>query len=135
MWSFGSRDGTTRCEVIVTVSGSDECIFCKIARGDFGTEFVAESANAVAFRDIEPKAPVHILVVPKRHVRSLQALVPADPALAGELLTLAAEVARSQGIAGSGFRVLTSDGEDAGQTVFHLHFHVLGGQRLTGQLG
>jgi histidine triad (HIT) family protein len=112
-----------------------DCIFCRIVRGDFNTEFVAESENAVAFNDIEPKSPVHVLVVPKRHVQGLQSLVPDDPALAGELLTLAAEVARTRGIAKSGFRVLTSDGEDAGQTVFHLHFHVMGGHRLTGQLG
>jgi histidine triad (HIT) family protein len=117
------------------MSEAADCIFCKIVRGDFNTNFVAESENAVAFHDVDPKSPVHVLVIPKRHVRSLQALVPADPALAGELLTLAAEVARKEGIAESGFRVLTSDGKDAGQTVFHLHFHVMGGHRLTGQLG
>ncbi len=117
------------------MSEATDCIFCRIVRGDFNTEFIAESANAVAFRDIEPKAPVHVLVIPKRHVKSLQALVPGDPELAGELLTLAAEVARQEGIADTGFRVLTSDGDDAGQTVFHLHFHVMGGARLTGQLG
>jgi histidine triad (HIT) family protein len=121
--------------MVVAMTSSEECIFCKIVRGDFGTNFVAESEHAVAFRDIDPKAPVHVLVVPKRHVRSLQTLVPDDPALAGELLALAADVARAQGIAESGFRVLTSDGEDGGQTVFHLHFHVMGGHRLTGQLG
>jgi histidine triad (HIT) family protein len=117
------------------MSDERDCIFCRIVRGEFNTKFVAESEHAVAFDDIDPKSPVHVLVIPKRHVQSLQHLVPEDPATAGELLSLAAEVARVRGIAESGFRVLTSDGEDAGQTVFHLHFHVMGGHRLTGQLG
>jgi histidine triad (HIT) family protein len=116
------------------MSEAADCIFCRIVRGEFGTTFVAESENAVAFRDVDPKAPTHVLVVPRRHLRSLQELENQD-GLAAELLSMAAGVARSEGIVESGYRVLTNDGPDAGQTVFHLHFHVLGGKRLTAGLG
>lgn len=113
----------------------EDCIFCRIARGDFGTEFVAQSANAVAFRDLDPKAPTHVLVVPRAHVPSLQEMPPDDSGLAAELLNLCVTVARQEGLGQSGYRVLTNDGPNAGQTVFHLHFHVLGGHRLSAGLG
>ncbi|HET9658699.1 MAG TPA: histidine triad nucleotide-binding protein [Thermomicrobiales bacterium] len=106
----------------------ENCIFCRIAAGELGTEFVAQSENAVAFDDIAPSAPVHVLVVPKRHISSLRDLD--DPALAGELLTLTSQVAEEKGLLQAGYRVVTNDGPEAGQTVFHLHFHVLGGQKL-----
>jgi histidine triad (HIT) family protein len=112
-----------------------DCIFCKIVGGEFGTKFVAESEHSVAFWDLDPKSPTHVLVVPRRHVRSLQELPPDDPGLAADLLRLCAEVARREGIDVSGYRVLTNDGADAGQTVFHLHFHVMGGHRLSAGLG
>jgi histidine triad (HIT) family protein len=112
-----------------------DCIFCRIARGELGTEFVAESANAVAFRDIHPQAPTHVLVAPRRHVPSLNELGTGDSALVAELVALAVEVARKDGIAESGYRVLANTGPDAGQTVFHLHLHVLGGRQLSGRLG
>ena len=115
------------------MSETDSCIFCKIARGEFGTTFVAESEHAVAFRDIEPKAPTHVLVVPRQHVRALSELT--DGAVAAELLRLAADVARLEGIVESGYRVLTNEGPDAGQTVHHLHLHVMGGHRLSAGLG
>ncbi len=108
---------------------TDSGVFCKIVRGEFGTEFVAESERAVAFEDISPMAPVHVLVVPKQHVPALHDLD--DPALAGELVTLAREVAEKTGVAETGYRVVTNNGEQAGQTVFHLHFHVLGGRKLS----
>jgi histidine triad (HIT) family protein len=117
------------------MTDSNECIFCRIVRGDFGTELVAENASAVAFRDLDPKAPTHVLVVPRRHVSSLPELSSEDATLAGELLSLASEVAKREGIDESGYRVLTNTGADAGQTVFHLHFHVLGGKRMTAGLG
>lgn len=106
----------------------ETCVFCKIARGDFGTEFVAETDRCVAFRDIEPKAPVHVLVVPRAHARSLSDL--RDPNLAAELVLLCADVARSQGVDASGYRVVTNTGSDGGQSVAHLHFHVIGGRKL-----
>lgn len=113
-----------------TQSPSDTCIFCRIARGDFGTEFIVESESAVAFRDINPQAPTHILIIPRRHIASLNELGPDDQSLAGELLTIAARVAAIEGIAESGYRVFTNTGSDAGQSVFHLHLHVVGGRPM-----
>jgi histidine triad (HIT) family protein len=117
------------------MSEADNCIFCKIARGEFGTSFVAESDLSIAFRDLDPKASTHVLVVPRRHVRSLQELGEDDAALAADLLALSNDVARREGIAESGYRVLINNGPDAGQTVFHLHFHVMGGHPLKAGLG
>ncbi len=110
----------------------ESCIFCRIANGKMGTEFVAQSEHAVAFDDIEPAAPVHVLVVPKRHVSSLRELD--NPVVAAELLSLASQVANERGLFEGGYRVVINDGKEAGQTVFHLHVHVLGGQRL-GRMG
>ncbi len=112
----------------------DHCVFCRIARGDFGTEFVAESEHAVAFRDLHPQAPTHVLVVPRRHIPALRSIGKEDAALVAGLLGLAVDVAQKEGIAEGGYRVLTNDGADAGQTVFHLHFHVLGGRPLLAPL-
>lgn len=106
----------------------ENCIFCRIANGAMGTEFVVQSEHAVAFDDINPAAPVHMLIVPKRHVHSLRELN--DPAIAADLLALATRAAEERGLYETGYRVVTNDGEVAGQTVFHLHFHVLGGHRL-----
>ncbi len=106
----------------------DNCIFCRIASGELGTEFVAQSENAVAFDDIEPVTPVHVLVVPKRHVSALRDLE--NPLLAAELLDLARQVAEEKGLFDGGYRVVTNDGPEAGQTVFHLHLHVMGGKKL-----
>lgn len=108
----------------------EQCIFCQIARGDFETEFVAESPAAVAFRDLHPQAPNHVLVIPRRHIRSLDELGNDDYQLIGDLMLMAAEVARREGIAETGYRVLTNTGADGGQSVFHLHLHVIGGRPL-----
>ncbi len=112
-----------------------DCLFCRIARGELGTEFVAESEHNVAFRDLQPQAPVHVLVVPRRHVASLREVGPEDGAMTADALALAARVAAEQGLHAGGYRVITNDGPDAGQTVGHLHFHVLGGARLQAGLG
>lgn len=104
------------------------CIFCRIASGEIPAARVAESDAAVAFRDLNPQAPVHVLVVPRRHVASLADAAEGDEL--GALLLLAREVARLEGIAASGYRVVTNSGADAGQTVHHLHLHVLGGRAL-----
>jgi histidine triad (HIT) family protein len=109
-----------------------DCIFCKIAQGEMGTDFVLQSEHGVVFDDIAPSAPVHMLVVPKRHIGSLRELD--DPVVGADLLGLAARAAEARGLYDTGYRVVTNDGEGAGQTVFHLHFHVLGGQRL-GKMG
>jgi len=108
----------------------DDCLFCRIVRGEIPADVIAEGESWVAFRDIQPQAPVHVLVIPRRHVESVGALEEADADLAGELLTAAAEVARLEGIGESGYRVVTNVGERAGQSVFHLHVHVLGGRRM-----
>ena len=116
-------------------TGAADCIFCRIARGELGTEFVAESEHAVAFRDLHPQAPTHVLIVPRRHVAGLRDLGAEDATLVADALRLAVEVARRERLLDGGYRVLTNDGPDAGQTVFHLHFHVLGGRPLREGLG
>ncbi len=104
------------------------CLFCRIVDGEIPATIVAETAFAIAFRDIAPKAPVHVLVIPRRHIGSLSEAT--DAAELGELAMLAADVARQEGIAESGYRVVTNVGEDGGQSVGHLHWHVLGGRAL-----
>jgi histidine triad (HIT) family protein len=112
-----------------------DCIFCRIAHGEIGTPFVAESDLAVAFRDLQPQAPTHVLIVPKRHLSALRDLGPEDAALALDMLRMATDVARREGLLDGGYRVVANDGPDAGQTIFHLHFHLLGGQPLHAPLG
>jgi histidine triad (HIT) family protein len=109
---------------------SDDCLFCRIIRGEIPADVVAEGESWLAFRDIQPQAPVHVLVIPRRHVESVDSLDAEDGDLAGELMLAAAEVARIEGIDESGFRAVTNVGERAGQSVFHLHIHVLGGRRM-----
>lgn len=120
---------------MATTNTLPECLFCRIAGGEMGTPFVAESEYAVAFRDLQPQAPTHVLIVPRRHLSALRDAAPEDAALVADALGLAVEVARREGLLGGGYRVLTNDGPDAGQTVFHLHFHVLGGRPLRVPLG
>ena len=105
------------------------CIFCKIVAGEIPSRKVREDAEMVAFHDIEPKAPTHILVIPKKHVGSLAEAQATDEALLGRLLLEAARVAREQGL-GKGYRVVISTGPEGGQTVDHLHLHVLGGRQM-----
>jgi histidine triad (HIT) family protein len=112
-----------------------DCIFCRIARGELGTPFLAEREDVVAFRDLHPQAPTHVLIVPKRHLSALRDLGPDDAELAIAMLRMATEVARQEGLLDGGYRVITNDGADAGQTVSHLHFHLLGGKRLHEPLG
>ncbi len=108
---------------------NDACIFCRIVAGTIPAQIVAQNEVALAFRDLSPQAPVHVLVVPRRHVDSLAATD--DAAELGAVLALAAEVARQEGVAESGYRVVTNVGRDGGQTVGHLHFHVLAGRSMT----
>ena len=109
-----------------------DCIFCKIVRGDIPSPRVLEGDDWIAIRDINPAAPVHVLVIPRRHVESVAALEDGDGALAGDLLLAARDVARSQGIAESGYRTVINTGGHGGQTVAHLHVHVMGGRQLSG---
>jgi histidine triad (HIT) family protein len=106
-----------------------DCIFCKIVAGTIPAKRVWEDDVVLAFHDIEPKAPTHILVIPKNHLASLGEAQPADEAVLGRLLLAAAEIAREQGLV-KGYRVVISTGAEGGQTVDHLHVHLLGGRRL-----
>jgi histidine triad (HIT) family protein len=116
---------------LTEATGAADCIFCKIASGELGTQFVAESDHAVAFRDLSPQAPTHILVVPRRHLAALRDFGHDDGVVLADLMLLAATVARQEGLLDAGgYRVVTNDGPEAGQTVFHAHFHVLGGRSL-----
>jgi histidine triad (HIT) family protein len=105
-----------------------DCLFCRIARGEIPARIVAETEDCVAFRDIDPKAPTHVLVIPRAHVASLSETE--DAALVGKLSLLAARIARDEGIAESGYRTVVNTGPDAGQSVSHLHLHLLGGRAL-----
>ncbi len=116
-------------------SHSNDCLFCRIARGELGTVFVAESEHNVAFNDLQPQAPVHVLVVPRRHFAALRDVGADDGSVTADALALASRVAAEHGLYDGGYRVITNDGADAGQTVAHLHFHVLGGVPLQSGLG
>lgn len=107
---------------------ADGCLFCRIVRGEIPAKIVAETPECVAFRDINPQAPTHVVIVPREHVASLDAA--RDPALVGRLALLAAEIARTEGIAERGYRTVINTNADAGQTVFHIHLHLLGGRAL-----
>ncbi|MDT5158892.1 MAG: histidine triad family protein [Acidobacteriota bacterium] len=110
---------------------SEDCIFCKIVAGEIPAAKIFEDERAVVFRDINPQAPTHALVIPRAHVASLNEAVESDEALLGHLLRVAARVAQDEGHADSGFRTVINTGAHAGQTVFHVHVHVLGGRSLT----
>jgi histidine triad (HIT) family protein len=107
---------------------ADSCLFCRIVSGEIPAKLVAETPECVAFRDIDPKAPTHVLVIPREHVPSLSEAT--DPALVGRLALLAAEIARQEGIAEGGYRTVINTGPDAGQTVHHIHLHLLGGREM-----
>jgi histidine triad (HIT) family protein len=107
---------------------ADACIFCRIASGEIPAVVVHETPDTVAFRDINPRAPVHVLVIPRRHLGSIGELGPEDQDLAGRLLLAAADIARQEGIADQGYRVISNIGAWGGQTVDHLHLHVMGGR-------
>lgn len=106
----------------------DECIFCKIISGEIKSSKVYEDQRVYAFRDINPQAPTHILVVPKKHIPTLLDLSVGDEELLGYLFRVAGEIARKEGIAERGFRTVINCNAEAGQTVFHLHLHLLGGR-------
>lgn len=108
-----------------------ECIFCRIVEGSIPSDRVFENDDVIAFRDLSPKAPIHVLVIPRRHVTSVAALEEEDRSLGGALLLAAAEVARLEGIDDAGFRVVANTGDEGGQTVHHLHLHVLGGRPMS----
>jgi histidine triad (HIT) family protein len=106
------------------------CLFCRIVEKAIPAKLVHEDDHTLAFDDVNPQAPVHVLVIPKRHLVSVQEAGPNDHALLGHLLATCTKVAKAKGLAESGYRVVTNTGRDGGQSVFHLHFHVLGGRHM-----
>lgn len=111
------------------MADSRSCIFCRIARGEIPAQMVVNNKDVVAFRDLNPQAPVHILIIPRKHVASLDDAN--DPDLLGRMMALAAAIARQEGIAKSGYRTVINTGKDGGQSVDHLHIHLLGGRHMT----
>ncbi len=108
----------------------DDCIFCKIIKKEIPSSIVYEDSEILAFRDINPVAPVHILVIPKKHISSLIDLNKEDELLIGRIYTVINKIAKQEDIDKKGFRVIVNCGEDGGQEVKHLHFHILGGKKL-----
>lgn len=107
-----------------------DCLFCKIAAKEIPAKIVREDADTVAFEDIHPQAPHHLLVVPKKHIATLNDLAPEDEAVVGRMFRAAAALARDRGIADPGWRAVVNTNAEGGQVVFHLHLHVLGGRRM-----
>ncbi len=108
----------------------EDCIFCKIIKGEIPSDKVYEDEELLAFKDIQPAAPIHILVIPKKHIESLNNIQEGDEALIGKLVLKIKQIAKEQGFADDGYRVIVNCGENGGQEVKHLHFHILAGKRL-----
>lgn len=112
-----------------------DCLFCKIVRGEIPCTKVYEDDQVLAFDDIQPMAPVHVVVIPKKHISTLMDIDSQNMAIAGSLISAAQKIAKTKGIAESGFRTAINCNTDGGQVIFHLHMHVLGGRKLEDQLG
>jgi len=108
-----------------------DCLFCRIVAGEIPADMVHQDERAIAFRDINPQAPVHVLVIPRDHLESLDEAGLRDEALLGHLLRVAARVANDEGLSEGGYRAVINTGAGAGQSVFHLHLHVIGGRTLS----
>lgn len=107
-----------------------DCLFCKMITGEIKADVVLENDTVYAFRDINPQAPIHVLVIPKKHIATLNDLGPGDAGLLGEMYLAARQIAHEQGFAEDGYRTVVNCNERAGQAVFHVHLHVLGGRRM-----
>ncbi len=107
-----------------------DCLFCRIAQGEIPAELVHSGEDVLAFRDINPQAPTHILVIPRKHIASVNELEPGDGELMGRLLLTAKDLAQGDGLFDGGYRMVVNAGPDAGQTVFHIHLHLLGGRTM-----
>ena len=108
----------------------DNCLFCRIARGEIPSKPLYEDDDVLVFHDVDPQAPVHVLIIPKRHIESADALTDGDAATVMAMLSAARRAARALGVDGSGYRLVTNVGADGGQSVPHLHLHLLGGRSL-----
>jgi histidine triad (HIT) family protein len=127
--SYSRSYGQFNSEVSATMS--DDCLFCKIIAGEIPANKVYADDDVYAFHDISPAAPIHILVIPKKHVAAVKDADGADAELLGRLLLRAGDIAREQGLAADGYRFVINTGNHGGQTVFHLHLHILGGRRMS----
>ncbi|MHA6483723.1 histidine triad nucleotide-binding protein [Paenibacillus sp. strain BS8-2] len=107
-----------------------DCIFCKIIEGSIPSKKVFENDRVLAFQDIQPAAPVHILIIPKKHIPTMNDIAPEDSELIGELFATAKQIAKEQGIDEAGYRLINNVNSDGGQVVYHLHIHLLGGKKL-----
>jgi len=111
-----------------------ECVFCRIVAGELPSDTLYQDEQVMAFRDINPLAPTHVLIIPKRHIGSLAELSDDEAQIIGHMAGVANKIAREEGIARKGYRLVVSSGEDGGQVVPHLHMHLLGGRRLSDRL-
>lgn len=108
----------------------EDCIFCKIINKEIPSKIVLENEEVIAFEDLNPVAPIHILIVPKKHISNMMELTVEDNKYLNAVYKAAQEIAMQKGIDKTGFRLLTNNGDDAGQTIKHLHFHILGGRKM-----
>ena len=108
-----------------------DCLFCKFVRGEIEPQIVYEDSDVMAFRDVNPQAPCHVLIIPKKHISTLNDLVPEEAELMGKLFLAAAKVAKKEGLDEAGYRTVINCNEQAGQTVFHIHLHLLGGRKMS----
>ncbi len=114
---------------------AEDCVFCKIVKGEIPSDRLYQDELVTAFRDIHPAAPTHILIVPNKHVASVNEIQPQDEALVGHLFSVARQLAEREKIQRTGYRLIINTGPDSGQVVFHLHMHLLGGQRMRHPMG
>ncbi len=112
-----------------------DCVFCQIVDGKIPSDIVYQDEEIVAFRDINPRAPVHLLIIPKKHIASLVELTEKEFPLMGRMVSVASKLAKGEGISESGYRLVLNCGKEGGQLVGHLHLHLLGGRQLLGKLG
>ncbi len=110
---------------------NSDCLFCKILAGDIPADIIYESDTAIAFRDINPQAPTHVLIIPRKHISTINEITADDQAIVGSLYSAAQDIAAEEGFADEGYRVVMNCNEAAGQTVFHIHLHLLGGRAFS----
>jgi len=110
---------------------NSDCLFCKILAGDIPADIIYESDTAIAFRDINPQAPTHVLIIPRKHISTINEITADDQAIVGSLYSAAQDIAAAEGFADEGYRVVMNCNEGAGQTVFHIHLHLLGGRAFS----
>ena len=130
-----SRIYAVKAWYIEGVRMAEECIFCRIIAGEIPADIVYQDEDFLAFRDIMPKAPTHVLIIPRIHITSVAELTDGQQKLAGRLIIIARNLARKQGIAGKGYRLVINCGPEGGQVVPHLHLHLLGGRQMDARLG